>query len=315
MPRTARITAVALLAWALANALVLFFGRLPAGRQLADLNLRAAEALLIIVLVRVLTRRRPANPSSQAPADHATARRETLWLIAYGGSALVGGHLLARAMGWHPFSLHLAGSVVATHEHVAAAEAIAWAVYNLIAYAIVPLWYFRRRYSTRDLNLTSVDRRGDAQLIAIVLVVEAAVQIILLRPEIFDLNGRQLVLGLPLTFVLFLAGAVLPAMVFIYCLLLPRFLRLTGSPAVTMLLGGLAYAVMHVWDAWMVFTTPRDTVLSLALLLLTYVPPGMVKATLTLRTGNAWVHVWAYHALAPHTLLDTPNIVRTFGIR
>lgn len=85
MPRTARITAVALLAWALANALVLFFGRLPAGRQLADLNLRAAEALLIIVLVRVLTRRRPANPSSQAPADHATARSETLWLIAYGG--------------------------------------------------------------------------------------------------------------------------------------------------------------------------------------------------------------------------------------
>jgi hypothetical protein len=26
--------------------------------------------------------------------------------------------------------------------------------------------------------------------------------------------------------------------------------------------------------------------------------PGMIKTVLTLRTGNAWVHVWAYHALA-----------------
>ena len=41
----------------------------------------------------------------------------------------------------------------------------------------------------------------------------------------------------------------------------------------------------------------------------------MLKAFLTLRTGNAWVHAWAYHAIAPHTLLDTPLMVRVFGIR
>jgi hypothetical protein len=32
------------------------------------------------------------------------------------------------------------------------------------------------------------------------------------------------------------------------------------------------------------------------------------------RTGNAWVHLWAYHAIAPHTLIDTPLIVRIFRI-
>jgi hypothetical protein len=32
--------------------------------------------------------------------------------------------------------------------------------------------------------------------------------------------------------------------------------------------------------------------------------PGMFETFLTLRTGNARVHVWAYHAIAPHTLVD-----------
>jgi hypothetical protein len=35
------------------------------------------------------------------------------------------------------------------------------------------------------------------------------------------------------------------------------------------------------------------------------------REVLVLRTGNAW----AYHALAPHTLIDTPLIARIFGIR
>jgi hypothetical protein len=40
----------------------------------------------------------------------------------------------------------------------------------------------------------------------------------------------------------------------------------------------------------------------------------MIKTVLTLRTGNAWVHVWAYHAIAPHALADTPNIVKIFHL-
>jgi hypothetical protein len=40
----------------------------------------------------------------------------------------------------------------------------------------------------------------------------------------------------------------------------------------------------------------------------------MVKSVLTLRTGNAWVHVCAYHAIAPDAWLDTPLIVQVLGI-
>jgi hypothetical protein len=63
-----------------------------------------------------------------------------------------------------------------------------------------------------------------------------------------------------------------------------------------------------------VFSTPANALLSVISLLLLYFGPGMFKTFLTLRTGNAWVHVWAYHALAPHTLEDTPMMVRTFRI-
>ena len=58
-----------------------------------------------------------------------------------------------------------------------------------------------------------------------------------------------------------------------------------------------------------------NSTLSLIVLFLQYLGPGMVKSLLTLRTGNAWVHVWAYHAIAPHVIIDTPTIDEICGIR
>jgi hypothetical protein len=161
----------------------------------------------------------------------------------------------------------------------------------------------------------SNNRRADTVLIGVILLIESVVQVIALDPEIVDLTAGQLVLGVPITFALYLIGAVLPAMIFIYAILVPRFLRLTGSTATTVILGGLTYTALHVWDAWTVFDSPGNTALSVVFLLLTYFAPGMFKTVLTVRTGNAWVHVWAYHALAPHTLVDTPHMVHVFRLR
>lgn len=41
----------------------------------------------------------------------------------------------------------------------------------------------------------------------------------------------------------------------------------------------------------------------------------MIKSVLTLRTGNAWVHVWAYHAMAPHVTLDTATMLDILDLR
>lgn len=321
--RSVRIAAVS---WVAANATVLLVAAdsLPfdwpdaPGSSLdqvvgANLALLGIFALMVVTCLLTRGRERP-DLAARAP-DLATTRRETILLLAYGALGLAGGFAIARLFGWHPFGLHLAGSIFGTHDHVAPAEAISWAVYNLVVYAVVPLRYFRRRYTARQLNLVSGNRRDDARLIAIVLLLESALQIATLATVIGQLSLRQYVIGLPVTFVLYLAGAVLPAMVFIYCILVPRFLKLTGSTATTVILGGVTYTLLHVWDAWTVLTSPADAFLSAVFLFLTYFGPGMMKTVLTVRTGNAWVHVWAYHAFAPHTLIDTPHVVHVFRLR
>jgi hypothetical protein len=314
-------------AWVIGNALVLALPgealpfqwpnagtRSTAGR-LFDANLALAEVLLLIALTCWITRNRTLPRLADRAPERTIAARETLFLLLYGAGGLVLGFVLARLMGWHPFGLHLAGSIYGTHDHVSPAEAIAWAAYNLVVYALVPLLFFRRRYSAEALNLRSNNRRADIKLIGLILAIESVVQVATLGGDVFDLTAGQLVVGLPLTFALYLAGAVLPAMIFLYAILVPRFLRLTGSTVTTAVLGGLTYTALHIWDAWAMFDSPGNAVLSVTFLLLTYFAPGMFKTVLTVRTGNAWVHVWAYHALAPHTLADAPHMVHVFHLK
>ena len=318
---------VAAAGWALANGWVALAGgdTLPfhwparAGRSLNDhlleVNLALLEVLVLMGVVHLLTRRRkPPDIAARAP-ERARALRETLLLLGYGILGLTGGYLLAKAFGWHPFGLHLAGTIFGTHAHLETGEVLVWSGYNLLVYAILPLAWFRRRYTARDLGLCSEDRRNDLLVIAVILLLETVLQLLALEPETFALPPRQLLLGATLTFLLYLGGAVLPAMIFIYAILVPRYLKLTGSTTSTVILGGLTYAGLHIWDAWTVFTSPHATALSLTFLLFTYLGPGMIKTFLTLRTGNAWVHVWAYHAFAPHTLVDTPHLVDVLRIR
>ncbi len=190
-----------------------------------------------------------------------------------------------------------------------------WAAYDFAVFAVAPYLYFRRRYSAVQLNLKSADLRNDVLVIVVVLLIECVVELLGLSSAIFDLRLRQVALGAPLSFAVYFVGTVLPTMIFVQCILVPRYLRLTGSAATTVILGGVTYTLLHCFDGWQAFSTPSAVALSVIFLFLQYLGPGMIKTVLTLRTGNAWVHVWAYHAIAPHTIADTPLIVRIFGIR
>ena len=48
--------------------------------------------------------------------------------------------------------------------------------------------------------------------------------------------------------------------------------------------------------------------------MLVYAVPGAFKTLLTVRTGNAWVHIWAHHAFAPHTLHETGLVAHIFRL-
>lgn len=321
-----RSVLIALVAWATANAtlVVLGGGHLPfhANRLAAPpttgtvlrTNAMFLEVFALMGVVRVLTRRRPVPDVAARAPEQRLAARETALVVAYGMLAMLGGYVVGTAFGWHAFGFHLDGMVIRTGQDVVPLEALTWATYNFLAYAVAPFVFFRRRYTLDQLSLRSSNRRGDLKVILVVLVLESSVQL-LLEPAVFHLDARQLLLGLPLTFAVSFAGTVLPTMVFVYSILTPRYLRLTGSAPATVILGGLTYASLHLLDGWTNLASPADVLLSALYVLLFYTAPGMFKTYLTLRTGNAWAHVWAYHAIAPHTLVDTPLFVKIFAIR
>jgi hypothetical protein len=287
---------------------------LPFAAQMAFPTVGLLEIFMLMGVVYALTRRRTIpDIASRAPA-RARAALETIGLLAYAMTGQVGGWFLGPALGLRPFSFHLAGTLVGCSTPASAKEAIVWASYNFLVFAAVPYLIFRRRYSSEALNLRSSNRANDLVVILVVVVIESLSELVAF-PGIFKLTSHQLLLAAPLSFLLFGIGTVLPTMILIYSILLPRYLRLTGSIVVTILLGGATYALMHIVEGWSTFNGPTNTALSLIFVVLTYQGPGMFKSFVTLRTGNAWVHAIAYHALAPHVVVDAPLMVKAFAIR
>lgn len=322
-----RSVQVAALAWLAVNMLLVALagGHLPfrasslatppALDKIALTNVMFVEVFVQMTIVHLLTRgRRVPDITARAPAAK-QAKREVVYMLGYGLMAMLGGFTLGHVFGWHAFSFHLDGMVITTGQPVAPTEAICWAAYNGIVYALVPYLTFRRCYSNTQLSLTSAHRRADLLVIVVVLLVESAVQLASADTSILAISAHEALLGAPITFALSFAGTVLPTMVFIYCILAPRYLKLTGSIPATVVLGGLTYAMLHFFDGWTTFASPADALMSLLFLLLFYTGPGMFKTFITIRTANAWTHVWAYHAIAPHVLLDTPMFAKIFGLR
>ena len=317
---------IAVAVWIAANgfALLLAGGRLPFDRpalagipfavQMAAPTIGMVQILLLLALIYWLTRNRVVpDVAGRAPA-RPTAARETFALLAYASAGQAGGWIVGPALGYRPFSFHIAGTVYGCSTIPAPGEFATWAIYNFVVFAVVPYLWFRRRYDATQLCLRSVDRRNDLLVIVVVCLFDGAFELATLGTGFFHLSPRQIMLGAPLAFILFFIGTVLPTMVLIYSILLPRYLKLTGSATATVFLGGLTYAVMHLVEGWSAFDSPRDTALSLIFVFLGYTGPGMVKSLITLRTGNAWVHTIAYHVVAPHVIVDTPLVVHAFGI-
>jgi hypothetical protein len=287
--------------------------RLPFALQMAAPTVTLIEIFVLMVLAFLLTRKRVIPDMAARAPERRIALRETVLVLAYAAVGQVGGWIVGPALGYRPFSFHIAGTVFGCGVVPGPAEFWTWAIYNFLVFAVAPYLYFRGRYTITQLNLRSTNRRNDMLLILVVLAIESAFELSAFD-GMFSLSPRQALLGAPLAFALFFIGTVLPTMVLIYAILLPRYLKLTGSAISTVLLGGLTYAVMHIVEGWSVFDSPQNTALSLIFVLLQYVGPGMMKSVLTLRTGNAWVHAFSYHAIAPHMIVDTPLVVKTFGI-
>jgi hypothetical protein len=270
-------------------------------------------AFIFIAVAYALTRRRFVDIAACAP-ERSLALAETLGLLAYGALVLIGGVFVGSLAGTHRLGLHLAGSMFGMTDSVTPGEVWAWTLYNFAFYAAVPYLFFRRRgYSREQLCLKSNNPINDTIVILVILALGLVFD--LPGNAIWKLSGSQFAAGATLAFVFSFLGTGLPVMIFLTSILVPRYRKLTGSTAATVVLGGFTYAAMHLSEYWTRYDTPTHSALSVIFIVLFFGGPGMVKTYLTLRTGNAWVHLWGYHVIWPHVTGDTPLLVKIFNLR
>jgi hypothetical protein len=277
-----------------------------------------ASVVLLVLLIEIgiaalLARRRPLPDLAQRAPAFPAALAETVAMWIYAAVVLVAGRIIGLHFFGEGIALHLNGSLVGATRAQSPAEVYTWAAYNGFFLALVPYVVFRvRGYSREALNLRSANWKNDTLIILIILGISIALD--LTGPSILQLTRHQQLVGGALSFVLHLAGTDFPIMIFIYSILLPRYFRLT-SPMTAFLLGAASYPTMHIFESWTNYDTPAHGLASVILVFLVFFPPGMMKSFLTVRTGNAWVHLWAFHAISPHVTIDTRLIVKDFNIR
>ncbi len=269
--------------------------------------------ILLIGIVSFLARRRPVPNLTERAPERGVAWRETLAMWIYGAVVLFAGRIIGQHYFGEGLALHLNGCLFGATHVQSPAAVYSWAAYNGILLALLPYFIFRRRgYSRQALNLRSANWKNDALIIAVVMLIGCAYE--LGGPNIFQLTLHQQLVGGALSFVLHLCGTDLPIMIFIYAILLPRYARLF-SPPVAFLVGAVSYPLMHLFESWTRYDSPYHAAVSVIFVLLTFFPAGVMKSFLTFRTGNAWVHMWGFHAITPHVMVDTRLVVHDLNIR
>ena len=306
---------VAIFLWLLLSGVGLLFSRhTPSYRGLVT---GSSEYLVLVVLmfglVVLLTRKRPVIGLAQRAPESSIARRETLAMWAYVAVVMVAGRLIGQHLFGEGIAMHLNGSLVGATRVQSPTEVYTWAAYNGILLALIPYVVFRMRgYSNQQLNLKSANLKSDVLVIAVVLAFSAGMD--MMGPNIFQLTRHQQLVGGLLSFWLHLFGTDLPVMIVIYSILMPRYFKLF-SPMTAYLLGAVSYPTMHIFESGTRYDSIGAAAMSLTFVYLLFIPAGVMKSFLTWRTGNAWVHVWAYHAISPHVTVDTRLIVSDFKIK
>jgi hypothetical protein len=269
--------------------------------------------ILLVGIVSLLARHRPFPDLAERAPERGRALRETLAMWIYGAVVLFAGRIIGQHYFGEGIALHLNGCLFGATHVQSPAAVYTWALYNGVLLGLLPYLMFRwRGYSREALNLRSADWKNDALVIAVIMLIGCAYE--LAGHNIFQLTRHQQLVGGALSLVLHLCGTDLPIMIFIYAILLPRYARLFSAPK-AFLAGAVSYPLMHVFESWTRYDSPYHAAISVIFVLLTFFPAGVMKSFLTFRTGNAWVHMWAFHAITPHVMVDTRLIVHDFDIR
>ena len=138
-------------------------------QQVALPSLGLIEVFVLMAVVYLLTRQRVVPDLAARAPECSQAARETALVLGYAALGQVGGWLVGPALGYRPFSFHIAGTLVGCSVPPSVGELWTWAIYNFVVFAVVPFFWFRRRYSStqtepalhQSRKRSTGDRRGD----------------------------------------------------------------------------------------------------------------------------------------------------------
>lgn len=276
------------------------FGTLPGAPPTPVSTLVGQLVTGALVLLLVWLSRGAPTPTAVAPP--AGLRRETLGLIGYLAMVVLGGHWLG--LGTHLASVGLHDATRLAWSHQTPASVVAWAAYYGFLGVVAPLiWAYRRGDRAAALLLAFRQPRvwvPYCALSAVVTIVGTA------GPGFYETGWRAHLV----TIAVFGFGTFLPVMVMIQCLIAPRLVAIFGSLSAGLVGAGLVYGAYHLGEYYLTWTTPRHAVLS-ACWSYQFAYFGVLKAITTLRTANAWIHVFNTHV--PH-LTEAEAVGQVFDL-
>jgi hypothetical protein len=165
--------------------------RVPFAVQLAAPTIGMAQIFVLMAIVYGLTRRRVLPDLAARAPGRGLAARETFGLLAYAAAGEAGGWIVGPALGYRPFSFHIAGTLFGCATPPPIGEMLTWALYNFAVFAVMPTLWFLRRYDPVQLNLRSTDRRNDLLVIVAVCLVESAFEFAVLDGGVWRLGAAR----------------------------------------------------------------------------------------------------------------------------
>ncbi|MEM7124720.1 MAG: hypothetical protein AAF702_00245 [Chloroflexota bacterium] len=262
-------------------------------------------SLILLAIVYLMTRNRPPIDFVARSPEHRTALVEVIGLIVYGVVAIFG--LAALGITYHPPDVFEPGI------DFSGTRLMTWAIINFVIYGAIPYLFFRWRGSSNvDLGLAGNNWVKDIWLI---LVIGGVDLILALQfTDFLTLTPGQMVTSVPLAFILYTLGAGVPVVIMVQAIFTPRLMRLTNSTITTTIYVAFAYALFSASDAGIVFESGGHAFYALLYAIVHNIGPGLIKAILTVRTGNSWLHMFAYHVLSFHAFADAVTVAFLFGL-
>ncbi|MEM8859547.1 MAG: hypothetical protein AAGD96_14555 [Chloroflexota bacterium] len=261
--------------------------------------------LALALIIYLITRKRTLPELAARSPERSRAIQDLVIFGVYYFAAIIG--LASFGITYHPPDIFAEG-VNFTPNNM-----INWATINLIFYGIIPYLFFRwRGSSNQDLGLAGNNWRSDIWLLLAIGGIDAYSAIT--TRGFLALDSSQMLSAVPLTAILYGFGAGIPIVIMTQAIVAPRIMKLTNSHITTVIVLTFTYAIFSSTDGGIVFDSGGHAFYVILFWITRNMGPGLVKAMLTVRTGNSWLHMYEFHVMSFHIWADASTVAFVFGL-